>query len=317
MSFSKILLCLGLLLSFSAYSQGDESGQRLQLRVYLEGALMNNGNAVGEDGRPLMRDNLRVSPFTGLNYLPTSNPYQTIISEVNLSNANAHVGIGNRSDLITISNPDQVFGVFGDNAIVDWIFVEIRKAGDTDNVIATRSCLVQRDGDVVDLDGQSHVWFPDLTDETFHVAIRHRNHLGVMSNVVTSNNLIDFTSPQFAVFDFGTTKGQGLNYQNLSQKVHINQGYRTLWAGDFNADCKVKFAMPNDDLTIAFYEQDLSGTGYTPGYFQGDFDMNSVVTFSGANNDSALLEAQAKNYHLNPTQLPNFDYFIEQIPARN
>lgn len=317
MLFAKFITVFCLLFSLPVFSQGNESGQRLNIRVYLEGALLNNGNAVSAEGKPLMRDNLRVSPFNNLNYLPDTDPYQTIIGGVDLKMANAHVGIGNRADLCTVANPDEVFGVFGDNAIVDWVFVEIRKVNKSDIVIATRSGLLQRDGDVVDVDGVSSLWFPDLNDETFYVVVRHRNHLGAMSKIVTANQLIDFTSPSAQMFDFGTTKVEGLNFSNLSQKPNNIQGYRALWAGDFNADCKIKFSIPNDDLTIAFYEQDFIGTGYLTGYFQGDFDMNSIVTFTGPDNDAALLEMQAKNYNLNPSHLPNFNYFIEQIPSRN
>lgn len=317
MRMPKLLLLICLTTVVTAIGQTQENGQRLSVRVYLEGALLNNGNATSQDGRPLMRDNLRVSPFNSLNYLPSTDPYQQKIGDVDLKITNAHVAPGNRADLCTITNPDVVFGVSGDDAIVDWVFVEIRKAGDHGRVLATRSCLLQRDGDVVDLDGTSAVWFPELNDETFHVVIRHRNHLGVMSKIVTADQLIDFTSHMTQLFDFGANKVEGLNFANMSQKMNATQGYRALWAGDFNSDCKVKFSIPNDDLTTAYYEQDFTGTGYNPGYYQGDFDMNSVVTFSGNPNDAIFLEMQAKNYNLNPTHLPNFDYFIEQVPARN
>ncbi|MBK8372321.1 MAG: hypothetical protein IPL20_13375 [Saprospiraceae bacterium] len=47
----------------------------IRARVYLEGALMENGDARSSTNRPLMRDNLRVSPYTGLNYIPVRDPY--------------------------------------------------------------------------------------------------------------------------------------------------------------------------------------------------------------------------------------------------
>ena len=46
----------------------------LTLRVYLQGALVNNGNLT-YNGRPLMRDNLRLSTFTNLRYIPVKSPY--------------------------------------------------------------------------------------------------------------------------------------------------------------------------------------------------------------------------------------------------
>lgn len=317
MQFSKFVLLLCCAFAIPAMGQGDEDGQRLNIRVYLEGALVNNGFATGPDGRPLMRDNLRVSPFNNLTYLPAQDPYQSTIGDVNLSIVNAHVGIGNRQDLCTVQNPDVVFGITGEDAIVDWIFVEIRSAADQGQVLATRSGLLQRDGDIVDMDGVSGLWFPTLTAETFHVLLRHRNHLGAMSMVVTGDQLIDFTSTSLSLFDFGTEKMESLNFANMAMKMNAIPGFRALWAGDFNSDCKVKFSIPNDDLTTAFYEQDFTGTGYAPGYYQGDYDMNSVVTFTGNPSDAQLLENQAKNYMLNPSRIPNFNYFIEQVPARD
>ena len=313
----KLLILFYFVTAVTAYGQNEENGQRLFMRVFLEGALINNGNSTSHDGRPLMRDNLRRSPFNGLNYLPLTDPYQQKIGDVNLKITNAHVTPGNRADLCTISNPDVVFGVNGDDAIVDWVFIEIRKAGNPSQVLATRSCLLQRDGDIVDVDGSSAVWFPEMIDEIFHVVVRHRNHLGVMSTIVSAGQLIDFTAQTTKLFDFGTGKTVGYDYTNLAQKMNVSQGYRALWAGDFNADRKVKLSIPNDDLTTAYYEQDFTGTGYSPGYYQGDFDMNGVVTFSGNPNDARLLEMQAKNYTLNPSNLPNFNFFIEQVPDRN
>ncbi|MBK6755574.1 MAG: hypothetical protein IPG69_18780 [Flavobacteriales bacterium] len=64
--------------------------------------------------------------------------------------------------------------------IVDWVLVELRDADNPALIVASRSALIQRDGDVVDLDGSSAVV---MTAEpgNYHVALRHRNHLGVMT----------------------------------------------------------------------------------------------------------------------------------------
>ncbi|MEM9991313.1 MAG: discoidin domain-containing protein, partial [Bacteroidota bacterium] len=69
-----------------------------------------------------------------------------------------------------------------DDTITDWIVVELRDAANPNVILATRSALVQRDGDVVDMDGVDMVRFYGMTKGTYHVAIRHRNHLGIMTN---------------------------------------------------------------------------------------------------------------------------------------
>lgn len=43
----------------------------------------------------------------------------------------------------------------GNDAIVDWVFVQLRSSTDNTSVQYTRCALVQRDGDVVDVDGSS------------------------------------------------------------------------------------------------------------------------------------------------------------------
>ena len=58
--------------------------------------------------------------------------------------------------------------------------VELRSGGEPATVLATRSALVQRDGDVVASDGLNPVSFP-VAPGNYHVAIRHRNHLGAMT----------------------------------------------------------------------------------------------------------------------------------------
>ncbi|MBK6365587.1 MAG: hypothetical protein IPF52_19745 [Saprospiraceae bacterium] len=56
---------------------------KLRIRAYLEGALMENGDARAADNRPLMRDNLRVNPVTGLSYIPQrSVSYPTLFNDI-------------------------------------------------------------------------------------------------------------------------------------------------------------------------------------------------------------------------------------------
>jgi hypothetical protein len=89
--------------------------------------------------------------------------------------------------------------VTGDNAIVDWVVVEVRNSANYSQVLFSRPALVQRDGDVMDLDGNGYVNFPTATG-SYYVAVRHRNHLGVMSSsaslggtdISAVGNFIDF-----------------------------------------------------------------------------------------------------------------------------
>ncbi|MEO1257193.1 MAG: G8 domain-containing protein [Bacteroidota bacterium] len=113
----------------------------------------------------------------------------------------------------------------GDNAPVDWVLLELRNHDDSTQVLGTRSALVQRDGDVVDMDGLSPVMFQGLLPDDYFLAIRHRNHLGAMtasayelSAVATA---IDFTS----ITTYGT-----------NAQTDLGNGVMGLWSGDGNAD---------------------------------------------------------------------------------
>lgn len=292
-------------------------GKNLKIRLYLEGALINSPDVYSFDGRRLMRDDLRRNPLNGKNYIPLSDPYQTVINGVNLSAANAHVGIGSSSEYCTITDSVTVLGLAGANAIVDWVFVEIRSSADVKNVIATRSGLLQRDGDIVDVDGVSDLNFPDLTADEFYVAVRHRNHLGVMSQLVTGASLIDFTNKETLVYDFGNTNPMF----DYSGKALCGKhfGVNALWAGDFNADCVVKCDRPANDLNILMSENltfSVEGGTQAIGYLQGDFDMNGYISFEHKYSDIEYLMGQIKSFDLNTATLANFKYMAEQIPTR-
>ncbi len=65
--------------------------------------------------------------------------------------------------------------------VVDWVLVQLRNPSTT--VIAERAAFLKKDGNVVDLDGSSAVSFPNVAAGNYYVAIKHRNHLGVMTNM--------------------------------------------------------------------------------------------------------------------------------------
>ncbi len=73
-----------------------------------------------------------------------------------------------------------------ENAIVDWIIVEIRDANTPTTIVSSRAALLQSDGDIVDTDGISALDITNVVSGNYYIAIRHRNHLGAMS-LVTIN----------------------------------------------------------------------------------------------------------------------------------
>ena len=295
---------------------------KLKIRAYLEGALMNNNNQISAEGRHLMRDNLRNNPFTNSNLIPPVDPYSHPCISYNITEQFQHRGCGNDLENRLIPYPDSVFAVEGDNAIVDWVYVEIRSKQDSAFILGTRSALLQRDGDIVDLDGTSDLKFQGFIVDTAYVVVRHRNHLGLMSKKKYVQEIIDLTRSDVPVYDFGMNVTLGFNFTGLSGNTYVKSGIRALYAGNFDANNKIKFLNPDDDLNVLLYEviNDTNNTNYmlnydfSIGYYQGDFDLNGKVKFDNPNDDNNMLYNQILFFPLNQFHFSNFDFFIEQIP---
>ncbi len=294
----------------------------LRIRVYLEGAMIDNNNAFSQLGRPLMRDNLRKGPESGLNVIPLKDPYKFPTQYVDITQYYNFIMPGILPQYDEITDSATVFSVEGDDAIVDWVFVELRSKDNYRTAIATRSGLLQRDGDIVDLDGVSPLGFAGLTVDSFYVVVRHRSHLGVMSRLVSRNQLVDFTSVNTPVFDFGLSLNNGYDYTNSATNTATKNGYRTLWAGDFNGDGKLKFTNPSDDINVLYFDilfhegnpNANANFNFGYGYYQGDVNMNGKIKFDNPNDDKNLLYAQILFYKLNAEFISNFNFFIQQIP---
>ncbi|HRH39710.1 MAG TPA: hypothetical protein PK760_15275 [Flavobacteriales bacterium] len=136
--------------------------------------------------------------------------------------------------------------------------------------------MVQRDGDLVMGDGISPIALNALPGQYF-VAIRHRNHLGVMTAspiaLSPTTTTIDFTNP--------ATPTYGTNAQNNVS------GTMVLWPGDVNFDGTVRYVGANNDrdpiLTAigGSTPTNVVGNVYSP----LDVNMDGSIRYVGGNND--------------------------------
>ena len=188
----------------------------------------------------LMRDDLRSNGI-----LPLDEPYAAL--------GYIHVGGGEES------TTQAVFDVATAGAIVDWVLLELRDQADSTVIVATRSALLQRDGDVVDVDGVSPVSFAGAAEGEYYLVLRHRNHLGVMSAAPVALSktatVVDFTASISQAF--GGANGIGA----------LGDGNLGLYSGDFNRNAQVQ----NTDFAAMVL------TLGTAGYLQGDLDLNGQV----------------------------------------
>ncbi len=196
-------------------------------KVYLQGAYTNP--KTGEE--TLMRDDLRASGI-----LPTTSPYQ---------------------DNVAIDG--SIFNVTGTNAIVDWIWVELRDANDAALVIDGRSALLQRDGDIVSYqDGISPIEFTQSSD-SYYIVIKHRNHLNIRSA-----NTYSLSSTNLVV-DFSTTSAVILGGANAVIEMHAN--VYAMPVGDQDDNGQIQNADINAVIPL------LGGSGYN----KADMDLNGQI----------------------------------------
>jgi hypothetical protein len=260
-------------------------------KAYLQGSLF------GVTGSNLMRDDLRVN-----NLIPLSSPYPAL---------------GFTALTATVDIAPAVLAVTGSDAIVDWVFVELRNAGNNQQVEDSRSALIQRDGDIVEIDGVYPVTFYQVSPGSYYVVIKHRNHLGVMTQLPialsSTPETVDFTSPVTPTFRKSTAD------VNQAQVV-VDQGV-AMWAGNALFDGQVIYQGTANDVNL-IYQLVINSplnTFVTPffkvkTYNTGDVNMNGETIFQGTGNDLEFIYQNVINNHLgNSFKQGNF-IIKEQIP---
>ncbi|MCU0333697.1 MAG: hypothetical protein MUF62_01455 [Chitinophagaceae bacterium] len=251
-------------------------------KIFLQGAY---NNTTG-----LMNDLLRNSGAYSANTLPASNvlpssdpyrnaPYNTAFAHVNNSVPEAVTAPSVFNDL---TNPE--------NNIVDWVFVELRNISSPTQapVVQTRSVLVQRDGDLVDVDGVSPVYFKNVDAGSYAVSVRHRNHNGMSSNPASaiSLNLTNTT------YDFTTAATTGI-FGTANTNYAVQNSRNMLFAGNGNSNANVRYSGAANDKDFIL-SAGLSGNAATVlsnQYNALDYNMNRVVRYGGAANDKDFLLA--------------------------
>lgn len=204
-------------------------------QVYLQGALLSGGT--------LMNDALRIG-----NNIPTTAPY---------------------ADAATCNAT--VFTATGNNAIVDWIWVELRDAASNTTIVASQSALLQRDGDVVAVDGISPLVFNQGAGN-YYVVLKHRNHLGVMTNNTVS------LSGATTVVDFTDANNQITFGSNSQTTFGVPSGVVAMWAGNVNGDDIVQYSGTAPDAPSVLSEV-LNASGNFlnfPTYVLEEYNANDV-----------------------------------------
>jgi hypothetical protein len=255
-------------------------------------------------GVDLMKDNLRTA-----NLIPNGQPYGG--AQYSDFNGTETIGAG-------------VLNISGNNAIVDWVLLELRSPADPAVVLARKAALVQRDGDVVEAsDGTSAVVFTGATAGNYYVAVKHRNHLGVMTATAialsgSSAVSVNFTSAATANYQLSGASGT-----THAQRTLPN-GKRALWEGNMSNSSGtgnlLQFQGANSDSDEAYYRVLLDPGNVTviPNYVvnaydRADANLDGMVIYQGSDSDSDIPFFNVLSFPDNTLFLPNF-LIYQQIP---
>ncbi len=195
-----------------------------------------------EESEGLMRDDLRT-----LNLIPAQEPFSQLVG-YDSPQAEA---IGLR-----MTDSSAVLSVTGQEAIVDWVWVEIWDSNATNDLLLARPALLTRAGNVVDMDGSSPVQLWRIPQGEYFVKIQHRNHLGTTTAfpilLDASASLVDFTTIP------------------LAGEVYVSSatGTQALFAGDATGEGSIDAS----DRSATWNARN------TTGYFLPDCNLDGNVT---------------------------------------
>ena len=260
---------------------------KIDAKLFLQGPFLNPTTP------GLMNDNLR-----SLGYLPTTSPYGDETTAVaSVFNLGGTSGSGLAQD-----------------DIVDWVWVELRGANDNTDLINEKSALLQRDGDIVALDGISDLVMTAVPTN-YYVVVKHRNHLGAM------------TSASFGLTEASATavdlKSNGVSTFGSNARVDMGLGNWALWTGDTNSVSQSRFSGASNSVNVIkdFVLSDPANilnliTFGSTGYLNIDVNMDGTGKFSGANNDSNVIKDNVVAHSGNVLNLITYT-ISETVPTKN
>ncbi|MEZ5537268.1 MAG: hypothetical protein R3F02_16785 [Thiolinea sp.] len=251
------------------------TGVNISARVLLQGPF--------DPDTGLMSDQLRIKGV-----LPVSQPYASAPFD--------YSGAEQLSAAVSAAD--------GQDAIVDWVLLELRDAVNPAIVVAQQAVALQRDGDLVEPQTGGVVMnFASTPAGNYRVSVRHRNHLGIFTAAAlplsTSVTVVDFSSPSLAI--------------NAENARYYSAGFALLWSGDSNQDQRlIAVGVGNDSnplLEGILLDEGNSGFNVSyqlTGYLATDFNLDGRVIYSGPGNDNNLLLVNVLSHPENAGFSSNF-----------
>ncbi len=185
-------------------------------------------------------------------------------------------GGGGETTTTTVLNTNYPSG-----RVVDWVRLELRSAANPAQLVATRQALVLQDGRIVSTTGQFGILF-NVLHGNYHVAVRHRNHLGVMTG---STITVPYPGGGVWSYFFAVPNPGFACYGTTPRDIQGNVAL--LWPGNALLDAVVQYTgTPNDRDAILSAIGGVVPTNTIAGQYRlEDVNLDGAVKYTGADND--------------------------------
>jgi hypothetical protein len=285
----------------------DASAYVVGTSVTFDGVNLENGNVF------TVASQLPEAKLTGKVFL--QGPYNTTSSNMNTTL--------NALDVLPLTDPYglSITALVDPNTIpniVDWVKIEIRDATTPSTIIKSVPAFVRNDGTLLALNGSSTTVNLGVLPSNYYIAIRHRNHLGVMTNTAlnftgaTATANVDFTitSPSHGVY--GT-----------HARAQVGTGIWAMWGGDVDGDGVIYdvFSPSDVDAIVLGVLSHVGNVAFQPNYIgyvnvydNLDVDLDGKVYNVAFPSDTDFIRGNVLFYPLNTGFQPTFDIFFEQLP---
>ena len=219
---------------FAGAVNPKSSGVTLDLTVFLQGVTQANGTMTNYIQTATGYSNLFPYPM-----LPTTDPYSGNVTFADINNTSIA------------------------GAVVDWIQVEIWQIVNpsTKIILEEKALLLRPNGKIVDIDGSNPSFQPRTGP--VRIVIKHRNHLGVMSNAITS-----FTGT--VTYNFSSAVSQSEAGTGAPMVKNNAANVWCLWAGDVISDGAID-ATDRSVFTISYTRMEEEE------YLNTDLNMDGAV----------------------------------------
>ena len=216
----------------------------------------------------LMHDSLRV-----VGVLPTTEPYTAAPYNKPVLGETA----GETID-------PSLLAVTGNDAIVDWVFIEVRNSTTPSTIVATKRAVIQRDGDIKAANGGDLI-FTSLPAGSYNVSLKHRNHLGVMASAALTINPCSFTSLDFTTSPLWVKPGE------INGPARMFGPVAALWSSDANTNKNAKYNGLSNDKQVVLNAVGVGTANnvLSPVYRTEDLNMDGKVKYNNVDNDRNVI----------------------------